>query len=60
MTGQALPADELDAAFARMKVTDKVNEKVVQEMADISKQAKYIPESKIEGMIDLSLLNKVK
>lgn len=58
LTGKELAADELDAAFGRLVITNKVNQKVVQEMADISKSAKYISDSDIKGMIDLSLLQK--
>ena len=56
LTGKALNKDEVDAAFSRLAVTTDVNEKVIQEMADISKEAGYIPNSDIKGMIDLSLL----
>lgn len=56
LTGKALNKDEVDAAFSRLAVTTEVNEKVIQEMADISKEAGYIPSSDIKGMIDLSLL----
>ena len=56
LTGKALNKDEVDAAFSRLAVTTDVNEKVIQEMADISKEAGYIPSSDIKGMIDLSLL----
>ncbi|MDR7077497.1 NitT/TauT family transport system substrate-binding protein [Neobacillus niacini] len=56
LTGKELNKDEVDAAFSRLAVTTDVNEKVIQEMADISKEAGYIPSSDIKGMIDLSLL----
>ena len=56
LTGKELNKDEVDAAFSRLEVTTDVNEKVIQEMADISKEAGYIPSSDIKGMIDLSLL----
>jgi NitT/TauT family transport system substrate-binding protein len=56
LTGKELNKDEVDAAFTRLAVTTNVNEKVIQEMADISKEAGYIPSSDIKGLIDLSLL----
>ena len=48
LTGKALNKDEVDAAFSRLAVTTDVNEKVIQEMADISKEAGYIPSSDIK------------
>lgn len=56
LTGKELNKDEVDAAFSRLAVTTDVNEEVIQEMADISKEAGYIPSSDIKGLIDLSLL----
>ncbi len=56
LTGKELNKDEVDAAFSRLAVTTDVNKEVIQEMADISKEAGYIPSSDIKGMIDLSLL----
>lgn len=56
LTGKELNKDEVDAAFSRLAVTTEVNEKVIQEMADISKEAGYIPSSDIKGLIDLSLV----
>jgi NitT/TauT family transport system substrate-binding protein len=56
LTGKELNKDEVDAAFSRLVVTTDVNEKVIQEMADISKEAGYIPSADIKGLIDLSLL----
>jgi NitT/TauT family transport system substrate-binding protein len=56
LTGKELNKEEVDAAFSRLVVTTDVNEKVIQEMADISKEAGYIPSSDIKGLIDLSLL----
>jgi NitT/TauT family transport system substrate-binding protein len=56
LTGKELNKDEVDAAFSRLAVTTDVNEKVIQEMADISKEAGYIPSSDIKGLIDLSLV----
>lgn len=56
LTGKELKKDEVDAAFSRLAVTTDVNEEVIQEMADISKEAGYIPSSDIKGLIDLTLL----
>jgi NitT/TauT family transport system substrate-binding protein len=56
LTGKELNKDEVDAAFSRLAVTTNVNEEVIQEMADISKEAGYIPSSDIKGLIDLSLV----
>ena len=60
LTGKTLDKAEVDAAFDKMIVTNQVDEKVIQEMADISKEANYIPNSKIKGMIDTGLLNSIK
>lgn len=59
LTGKEINPDELNAAFSRLEVTTNVNENVVQEMADISKEAKYIPSSDIKGLIDLKYLEEV-
>ncbi|MCG7345932.1 aliphatic sulfonate ABC transporter substrate-binding protein [Sporosarcina sp. ACRSL] len=56
LTGKEISAEETSAAFAKLEVTTEVNEQVIQEMADISKEAGYITSSDIEGMIDLSYL----
>lgn len=60
LTGKELAADEVDAAFERINITDELNVQVVQEMADISKKAKYIQDSNIKGMIDLEFLKEMK
>lgn len=60
LTGKELNKDEVNAAFSRLIVTTDVNEKVIQEMADISKEAGYIPSNDIKGMIDLKLLQESK
>ncbi|WP_407675737.1 aliphatic sulfonate ABC transporter substrate-binding protein [Peribacillus saganii] len=60
LTGKELNKDEVTAAFSRLAVTTDVNEKVIQEMADISKEAGYVPSNDIEGLVDLKLLNEVK
>ncbi|MEH7493742.1 aliphatic sulfonate ABC transporter substrate-binding protein [Neobacillus niacini] len=56
LTGKELNKEEVDAAFSRLAVTTTVNEEVIQEMADISKEAGYIPSSDIKGLINLSLV----
>lgn len=56
LTGKALDKAEVDAAFSRMEVTSDLNEDVIQDMADLSKEANYIPNSKIDGMVDLQYL----
>ncbi len=60
LTGKELNEEELAAAFAKLEVTTEVNEQVIQEMADISLEAEYIPNNNIEGMIDLSFLQEVE
>ncbi|WP_374702739.1 aliphatic sulfonate ABC transporter substrate-binding protein [Bacillus sp. V5-8f] len=60
LTGKELNKDEVKAAFSRLTVTTDVNEKVIQEMADISKEAGYVPSNDIKGMVDLKLLEEVK
>ena len=60
LTGQELDADEVEAAFKNLEVTTKVNEQVIQEMADISLEAEYIPSNDIDGLIDLSTLENVQ
>ena len=59
LTGKELNKDEVAAAFSRLFVTTDVNEEVIQEMADISKEAGYIPSNDIKGMIDLSGLKEI-
>ncbi|MFJ7639177.1 aliphatic sulfonate ABC transporter substrate-binding protein [Peribacillus sp. NPDC097225] len=59
LTGKELSKEEVAAAFSRLEVTTNVNEDVIQEMADISKEAGYIPSADIKGMIDLSTLEEV-
>lgn len=58
ITGKELNKDEVAAAFKRLAVTTDVNEQVIQEMADISKEAGYISNSDINGLIDLSYLEE--
>ncbi|WP_435372053.1 aliphatic sulfonate ABC transporter substrate-binding protein [Sporosarcina luteola] len=56
LTGKEISAEETAAAFAKLEVTTEVNEQVIQEMADISKEAGYVTSSDIKGMIDVSYL----
>ncbi|MFS0553936.1 ABC transporter substrate-binding protein [Brevibacillus sp. 179-C9.3 HS] len=58
LTGKELSKKEVQAAFSRLEVTTAVNEKVIQEMADISKEAGYITSNKIDGLIDLKYLEE--
>ncbi|WP_078411807.1 aliphatic sulfonate ABC transporter substrate-binding protein [Priestia abyssalis] len=58
LTGKELNKEEVTAALSRLEVTTDVNEQVIQEMADISKEAGYIPSSDIKGMIDLKTLEE--
>lgn len=58
LTGKELSKEEVAAAFSRLEVTTDVNEEVIQEMADISKDAGYIPSNDIKGLIDLQYLGK--
>ncbi|KKK38226.1 nitrate ABC transporter substrate-binding protein [Mesobacillus campisalis] len=60
LTGKEINKDEVAAAFSRLSVTTEVNEQVIQEMADISKEAGYVPSNDIEGMVNLNLLNELK
>ncbi|MFS0690077.1 ABC transporter substrate-binding protein [Sporosarcina sp. 179-K 8C2 HS] len=56
LTGKEINEEETAAAFAKLEVTTEVNEQVIQEMADISKEAGYVTSSDIDGMIDLTYL----
>ncbi|PLS16082.1 aliphatic sulfonates ABC transporter substrate-binding protein [Bacillus sp. M6-12] len=60
LTGKELKKDEVAAAFSRLEVTTDVNEKVLQEMADISKDAGYIPSNDIKGLVNLKYLEDGK
>lgn len=59
LTGKEIDEAEATAAFNRLEVTTEVNEKVIQEMADINKEADYVPSNDIDGLIDLSILQKI-
>ena len=60
LSGKVVDKAELEVAFERLKVTTSVNEEIIQEMADISKEAGYITNSDIEGLIQLDQLNSLK
>ncbi|MBS4218655.1 aliphatic sulfonate ABC transporter substrate-binding protein [Bacillus sp. FJAT-49711] len=60
LTGKEINKDETTAAFNRLQVTTDVNEQVIQEMADISKDAGYVPSNDIKGLFDLSYLKEIE
>lgn len=60
LTGKEIDAKEVDAAFEHLLVTTDVNEKVIQEMADISKEADYVPGNDIDGLVELKYLKAVQ
>src|SRR5690625_3201945 len=59
LTGQEVNRGELAAAFDRLEVTTQVNEKVIQEMENISEEAGYIRSNDIDGMVGLSSVDVV-
>ncbi len=58
LTGKEVNAEETAAAFEHLEVTTDVNEQVIKEMAEISKEADYIESDDIDGLINLDYLNK--
>lgn len=60
LTSKEIDEKEIEAAFERLEVTTFVNEEVVQEMADISEEAEYVPSNDIDGLIDLTVLEKLQ
>lgn len=60
LTGKEIDKTELEAAFKRLKVTTSVNEDVIQEMVDISKEAGYVTSNNIDGLIQLELLKSIE
>ncbi len=60
LTGKEIDKAETEAAFSRLEVTTEVNEQVIQEMADISEEAGYVDSNDISGLIDLSIIEKIK
>lgn len=57
-TGKELAKDEVALALQRCIPTYDVNEDVLKEMASISKDAGYITTDKIDGLVNLSYLEK--
>ena len=60
LTGKEIDKTELETAFKHLEVTTSVNEKVIQEMADISKEAGYVESSDIDGLIQLEQLLSIE
>jgi NitT/TauT family transport system substrate-binding protein len=60
LTGKEIDKAELEVAFKHLTVTTSVNEKVIQEMADISKEAGYVPSNDIKGLIQLEQLKSIE
>lgn len=60
LTGKEIDKQEVEVAFSHLEVTTSVNEQVVQEMADISLEAEYIPNNDIDGLIELKYLQEVE
>ncbi|WP_443028922.1 ABC transporter substrate-binding protein [Sporosarcina sp. G11-34] len=60
LTGKEINKEELQVAFERLEVTTEVNEGVIQEMADISKEAGYVTSNDINGMVQLEKLNSLE
>lgn len=59
LTGKEIDKDELETAFNHLQVTTSVNEEVIQEMADISKEADYVESNNIDGLIQLEQLKLI-
>lgn len=60
LTGKEIDKDELRAAFARLEVTTDVNAQVIQEMADISREADYVQSNDIDGLIQLEQIESIE
>lgn len=60
LTGKEIDKNELETAFNHLQVTTSVNEEVIQEMADISKEAEYVESSNIDGLIQLEQLMSIE
>lgn len=58
-TGQSLPAEVLDPAFAAIEVTDDPLAATLREQAEHSVSAGLLETARTDGIYDLSLLNKV-
>lgn len=59
LTGKEIDKDELETAFNHLQVTTSVNEEVIQEMVDISKEADYVESNNIDGLIQLEQLKLI-
>lgn len=59
ITGKDLSKDEVTKAFGRLTPTSELNEKIIKEMATISKEAGYITTDNIDGLLNLSFLQEV-
>ncbi|RXT15037.1 aliphatic sulfonate ABC transporter substrate-binding protein [Ammoniphilus sp. CFH 90114] len=60
LTGKELKESDIKAAMERSVVTSEVNEEVLKEMAQISKEAGYTQNDNIDGFINLSYLEDAK
>ncbi|MEK5038428.1 aliphatic sulfonate ABC transporter substrate-binding protein [Sporosarcina sp. FSL K6-3457] len=60
LTGKEIDKEEIQVAFSRLEVTTSVNERVIQEMADISKEAGYVRSNDIDGLIQLDQLKVIE
>lgn len=58
ITGKELSKEEVEKAFERLTPTIEVNEGVLKEMATISKEAGYVTEDNIDGLVNLSYLKE--
>lgn len=58
ITGKELDEKEVATAFSRLEITTEIHENVIQEMATISKEANYIKDDNIDGLIELKYLEK--
>ena len=59
ITGKELSLEEVTKAMDRTIPTYEINEDVLQEMATISKDAKYINSDNIDGLLNTELLSEV-
>ena len=59
LTGKEIDKAEIESAFNHLQVTTYVNEEVIQEMVDISKEADYITSNNIDGLIQMEQLKLI-
>ncbi|MFD2829376.1 ABC transporter substrate-binding protein [Corticicoccus populi] len=59
LTGEELDFDETLKASRRLSPSYDINEEVMQDMADISYEAHYIPTNDINGLVNLEFLERV-